>query len=266
MTFPAPDDAELEQAYATWYRPASGRFAGGGDRLLDLSRASLARRIDRIAPPGPVLDVGSGEGSLLRALRARGREAVGLERVATGEGVLAVEVTDFQERPGEWAAVVFWHTLEHLRRPAEALDRACGLLRPGGVLVVAVPNASSWQARVFRGGWFHLDLPRHLVHLPQATLSAALEARGLEIERRSHWRAGQIVFGWLFGLVRALPGHPDLYSAIRRPEAQGTALTGSRRLAVLLAAAALAPLAGLAAAAEVSARAGGTVLLEARRQ
>ena len=232
--------------------------------MLAASRASLARRLDRIAPAGPLLDVGSGDGSLLRALRARGREAVGLERTAEGDGVLAQEITDFGDRRGEWAGVVFWHSLEHLRDAAAAVDRATELLAPRGVLVIAVPNLSSWQARWLGTRWFHLDLPRHLVHLPAAALAAGVEARGFRIERCSYWRGGQLTFGWLHGLVGGLPGNPDLYSAIRRPEAQDTAIAGSRRAAVLVAATALAPAAAAMAAGEVAARSGGTVYLEAR--
>jgi SAM-dependent methyltransferase len=264
-TFPIPDAAELDRAYTTWYRPDSGRFGAGGDRLLAISRARLARRLDRIAPPGPVLDVGSGDGSLLRALRVRGREAVGLERSATGEGTLVVDISDFHERAGEWAAVVFWHSLEHLRNPSGAIDGAVGLLAPGGVLAVAVPNLASWQARRFGAGWFHLDLPRHLVHLPAAALETGLRERGLTIERVSHWRGGQILFGWLHGGVRRLPGHADLYSAIRQPAAQDTAVAGVRRLSVLLSAVALTPAAAMMSAREVAAGAGGTVYVEARR-
>jgi SAM-dependent methyltransferase len=265
-TYPQPDPHELERAYAEWYRPATGRFSGGGDRLLSISRASLARRLDRVAPPGPLLDVGSGDGSLLRALRARGREAVGLERVAAGDGVLAREITDFEERRGEWAGVVFWHSLEHLSDPAAALDRATALLTPGGILAIAVPNLGSWQARYFGERWFHLDLPRHLVHLPASALIGGLQERGFTIERRSDWRAGQNLFGWLHGLTRMLPGHPDLYSAIRRQGAQDTAISGWRRAGVLLAASALAPVAGALTGAEIAAHAGGTVYVEARRR
>lgn len=65
-----------------------------------------------------------------------------------------------------------------------------------------------------------LDLPRHLVHLPSAALIDRLRSLGLAVERISYWRGGQVVFGWLHGLVGMLPGHPDLYDAIRRPEAQ----------------------------------------------
>ena len=86
-TDPRPSDAELQTAYAGWYRPESGRFAFPGDALLSRTRRILARRIDHIAPPGPVLDVGAGEGVLVDALRRRGRHAVGLERDAHGPNV-----------------------------------------------------------------------------------------------------------------------------------------------------------------------------------
>jgi SAM-dependent methyltransferase len=265
-TYPRPGADELERAYAGWYRPRSGRFSGGGDRILSRSRASLARRLDRIAPSGPLLDVGSGDGVLLRALRAHGREAVGLERTADSDGVLAHEITEFEDRMGGWAGVIFWHSLEHLHDPAAALDRAAALLAPGGVLVIAVPNLGSWQARCFGGRWFHLDLPRHLLHLPASTLRAGVEARGFRIERCSYWRGGQVVFGWLYGLVGALPGHPNLYNAIRRSEARDAAIATRRRAAALVAATVLAPVAAAMSAAEIGARAGGTVYLEARRR
>jgi SAM-dependent methyltransferase len=265
-TYPPPDDAELEAAYAGWYRPAAGRFSGGGDRLLRRSRASLAGRIDERAPAGPVLDVGCGEGVLLDALRARGRDALGLERVSSRPDVRACEVTEFDERPGEWAAVIFWHSLEHLRTPAAALERSFELLLPGGVLVLAFPNFGSWQARVLGTRWFGLDVPRHLAQLPASTVIEFVCSRGLAIERVSYWRGGQVVFGWLHGLVGTLPGQPGLYDAIRQPQARSRALSPARRLAAVSAAVALAPVAFALAVAEVSVRAGGTVYVEARRQ
>jgi SAM-dependent methyltransferase len=264
-TYPPPDDAELEAAYAGWYRPAAGRFAGGGDRVLRRSRATLAGRLDELAPAGPVLDVGCGEGALLDALHARGREAMGLERTSSRPDVRACEVTEFEERAGEWAAVVFWHSLEHLREPAAALERASELLRPGGVLVVAIPNRESWQARVLGERWFGLDVPRHLVHLPASTLIEFVGGRGLKIERVSYWRGGQVMFGWLQGVVGALPGHPNLYDAIRQPDARSRELGPRRRMATVAAGVALTPVAFALAVAEVSARAGGTVYVEARR-
>src|SRR2546423_5746836 len=196
-TDPWPSDEELDRAYGRWYRPGVGRFSGPGDAILRTLRARTAVRIDELAPPGPVLDVGAGDGTLVDALRKRGRDAVGVERYSTRRDFLEGELDAV---PGEWAAVVFWHALEHLRAPAAALARAAEILSPRGVVVVAIPNAQSWQARAFRDRWFALDLPRHLVHLPPETLVAGMRTAGLRPVRISHVRGGQGAFGWLHGL------------------------------------------------------------------
>jgi SAM-dependent methyltransferase len=260
-TDPWPTDAELDEAY-TRYRPRSGRFSGPGDAIFRRTRGALARRLDRIAPAGPVLDVGAGDGALIDSLRALGRQTTGLERNPERADLEAHEITDVG---GEWAAVVFWHTLEHLREPGAALRRAAELLLPGGVLVLALPNGDSLQARVFGDRWLALDLPRHLVHVPARTLLATLRAHGLRVERVSHWRGGQVVFGWLHGLVGLLPGRPDLYDAIRRPPARMSGLGGAARVGTLAAAVLLLPLALAGTAAELLARRGGSVYVEARR-
>jgi SAM-dependent methyltransferase len=225
----------------------------------------LAGRLDHRAPTGPVLDIGCGNGALLDALAARGREAIGLERSASRSDVRELEIVGFDERAGQWAAIVFWHSLEHLPQPALALNRAAELLAPGGLLVLALPNRRSWQARAFGDRWLALDLPRHLVHLPDTVVIAGLSERGLRVERVSYWRGGQVMFGWLHGLVGALPGHPDLYDAIRRPPARSRRLSSRHRYAAIAAGAALLPLAAGLSLAEIAARSAGTVYVEARR-
>jgi SAM-dependent methyltransferase len=263
-TSPWPSDTELEAAYGTAYRPDDGRFAGPGDRILSRTRGLLARRIDKLAPPGPVLDVGAGDGSLLRALQSAGREAVGLERGATQNP--AMRDAEVGELEGGWAAIVFWHSLEHLRDPSAALAAAAERLLPGGLLIVAVPNLGSVQARVFGTRWLALDLPRHLTHLTARALTLRLRGLGLQLDRVSHWRGGQSVFGWLHGFVGALPGSPNLYDALRRPAARMAAETDSApRLYTLVAAVALLPVAAVAAALETVIHRGGTVHVEARR-
>lgn len=261
-TDPWPSEAELDVAYAGWYRPSSGRFSGVGDAILRRTRGLLAGRINDISPPGAVLDVGAGDGSLLDALRGRGRNAVGLERESTRPDVRAGDLGDIED---DWAAIVFWHSLEHLASPGDELGRAATLLGAGGVLVIAVPNADSFQARIFGDRWLALDLPRHLVHIPASALLERLRSLGLTVERVSYWRGGQVVFGWLHGLVGALPGRPDLYDAVRRPEARRESVAGGARVFTLAAAVLLSPIAALGAALEVAARRGGTLYVEARR-
>jgi SAM-dependent methyltransferase len=261
-TDPLPSEAELERAYGEWYRPRAGRFAGPGDAVLRWSRGRLARRLDRIAPEGAILDVGAGDGTLLDALAARGRAAVGLERDASRSDVRSGEVFEVD---GAWAAVVFWHSVEHLRDAGAALDHAAGLLAPGGVVVVAMPNAASIQARLLGARWLGLDLPRHIVHVPASALLERLRGRGLRVERVSHLRGGQVVFGWLHGLVASLPGHPDLYDAIRRREARRRPLSAAGRAGALGLAGVLLPIASACALVEAALRRGGSIYVEARR-
>jgi SAM-dependent methyltransferase len=259
---PQPSDSDLAAAYAGWYRPSEGRFGRIGDRLLRASRSRTAGRLDRIAPPGPVLDVGAGDGTLVRALLTQGREALGIERQAAGENIRAAELESIE---GEWAAITMWHSLEHLRHAGRAIDQAADMLAPRGVVIVAVPNPGSLQARLFRDRWLAWDLPRHVVHLPAKTLIARLEQRDLRVERVSYWRGGQVVFGWLHGLVGLLPGAPDLYDAIRIAPARSAPVSPGRRIAIVATAALLLPLAAVCSAAEVLVRRGGTVYVEARR-
>jgi len=264
-TSPWPSDEQLGAAYADWYRPTSGRFSGLGDKVIRRTRSALANRLDQILPPGPVLDVGAGDGTLVNAFVRRGRKAVGLEPYAAQEQP-HIRRAEVEEMDGSWSAVIFWHSLEHLRSPARALRHAAGLLAPGGTLIVAVPNATSWQARAFGDRWLALDVPRHLVHLSPAALLATIESLGLRVERVSYLRGGQVVFGWVHGLVGKLPGHPDLYDAIRRSEARQAAQSPAFRLYAFAAAAAALPLAVAATAVEVTARSGGTIYIEARRE
>ena len=264
-TSPWPSDEQLGEAYAPWYRPEGGRFSGFGDKVLRRMRSTLANRLHRVLPEGPILDVGAGDGNLIAAFRRNGREAVGVDPYAA-KNHPHVRAVELEEMTGAWSAVIFWHSLEHLRRPVQSLRHAAGLVAPGGVLVVAVPNATSLQARVFGDYWLALDLPRHLVHISPQALLSQIEALGFRVERVSYTRGGQVLFGWLHGLVVRLPGHPDLYDAIRRTEARQGAAGPAVRLYALAAAVVALPFALIGSAIEVAARSGGSIYVEARRE
>ncbi|MEZ5062899.1 MAG: class I SAM-dependent methyltransferase [Solirubrobacterales bacterium] len=260
-----PDEEEIEAAYGDWYRPAhgEGRYHFAGDAILSRTRAILAGHLDEIAPPGPILDVGAGEGTLMDALAERGRDVTGLERGVARRDFLDLPIEEVDRGDG-WAAVVFWHSLEHMPRPRRAIREAARLLRPGGVLVVAVPNTDSVQARAFGDDWLHLDIPRHLVHLSTRALTGGLEDEGFRIEGISYLRPGQIVIGWVAGLVSALPGGLDFYQSVRRTDARIEPMSPARRWLSILAGAVLLPVAVAGSAVEVLLRRAGTVYVEAR--
>lgn len=263
-TSPWPSEEQLAAAYGSWYRPSEGRFSGLGDTILRRMRATLAGKLNRTLPPGPVLDVGAGDGNLVRAFKRRGRHAVGVDPYAAA-GHPDVRNVQLEEMDGTWSAVIFWHSLEHLRQPVRALRHAATLVAPGGLLIIAVPNAASMQARLFGDRWLHLDIPRHLVHITPDALISTIESLGLRVEQVSNVRGGQGLFGWLHGLVAQFPGHPDLYDAIRREDARQEAQGPLSRLYTLAAGVVALPVALGASAAEVARGSGGSIYVQARR-
>ncbi|MBL8826822.1 MAG: class I SAM-dependent methyltransferase [Planctomycetaceae bacterium] len=232
FTSPWPSDEELAAAYRSeYYGPESRRFWPILERIVQAFRDQRARQIASLVPPGRALDIGCGRGWTLAALRARGWQVQGVELNAAAarhaQETLGIDVTlggfDPQQfAPKSFDAVILWHVLEHLRSPRETLAGISRILRPGGVLALAVPNRASFQAAWTREAWFHLDLPRHLWHFSRDDLHRLCTQHGLQIavERHASWEQNP------FGLVQSLLNrvglpHNLLYDLIRRESARG---------------------------------------------
>jgi SAM-dependent methyltransferase len=189
-----PTGSELAGLYASgFYEPAPAR---GGALVRELHRLNNAIRLRELKSmeTGRLLDVGCGKGRFLAAAKAAGWEVLGVEfapasaeaaRAAYGVEVIAGDFLEL-DLPGDFDAVTMWHVLEHLPDPSTAVARAAGLLRPGGRIVISVPNIESLQARFGGERWFHLDLPRHLFHFSPRSLSALVARAGLRVERVGH--------------------------------------------------------------------------------
>jgi SAM-dependent methyltransferase len=186
---PPPDERTLAEAYATeYYGRALTKFRGPLGHLFGRMQRRRARRVARLLPShGTVLDVGCGGGDFLIAISELGFEAVGTERTvrsasraaaSTGIGIHTGDLLTLDLPPGTFDLVTFWHVLEHLEDPPATLRRVHELLRPGGSVLVTVPMLDSWQARLFRGHWFHHDPPRHLWAFGQRSLHALLRQSG----------------------------------------------------------------------------------------
>lgn len=91
--------------------------------------------------PGPLLEVGCGKGALAAMLEVEGYQITAIDRdpeaiaAARVRGVNA-ECVDFEDfSGGPFTALLFTHSLHHIHPLAETLDRAHGMLRPGGLLI-----------------------------------------------------------------------------------------------------------------------------------
>lgn len=88
------------------------------------------------APPARVLEVGAGDGSLARALRAAGYEVLAIDPRAEADDVRAVAIADLDEPAGSFAAAVAIVSLHHVDPLEESCRRLGELVAPGGTLVL----------------------------------------------------------------------------------------------------------------------------------
>ena len=262
-----PDDHETGA-----YRPGAPRLAGLAAPLLRrFDRRRLALLARGAPPPARLLDGGAGRGRFVAAARVAGYEACGIEPSQRGvDGAAAsygvalerATVETAQVAPGSLDAVTLWHVLEHVDDAGAALDAVAGWLRPGGVVLVGVPNLASLQARLAGDRWYHLDLPRHRTHFTPKGFRALLEAHGFETVRTTHLLLEHNPFGMWQSLVNRATRTPNwLYHALKhnaRFDAHDAAVTAAA-LPLLPLAAALEALAG-------AARRGGTIAVLARRR
>jgi len=198
-TIPEVPGAELGALYPAAYGPHVGPPQRGALALVSRAvRRLQARNALRGAPlrpvvalpPGRALEVGGGRGDRAALLIRRGWQVTGVEpspeacEAARAHGVDARVGTleDVELEPEAYDAAVFEHSLEHTADPQGDLERTAAALRPGAVLSIAIPNYGNWQARAFRGRWFHLDLPRHRFHFTEPALRGLVERAGFEVQ------------------------------------------------------------------------------------
>jgi SAM-dependent methyltransferase len=183
---------------------------------------------------------------------------------------LDVRTGDFlaQSFPSEhFEAVIFWHSLEHMEEPMRALERAWEILKPGGLLVVTVPNIASIQAASAGREWFHLDVPRHYVHFSARGLYDALRQRGFRVLSVAHFSLEQNPYGWIQSLLNRVFERDLLYSILKDPGARSHRIREFplQTIATAIAALLLLPAALVLVVVETLLRRGGTIELYARK-
>lgn len=189
-------------------------------------------RMPRWVEGGRLLDVGCGTGDFLAQMRDIGWSVLGVEPAraaveqAQRQGVPVVEgeLVDVGLSPDAFDAVRMSGVLEHVRDPWAVLTEVHRVLRPGGEVIVNLQNIRSWNARLLRGYWHHLDTPRHLTHFEPRSLGDALRQLGFEQIRfdfcsgyEGTWYSLLAAAGDLaFGGTRRKPLHQTMLARVGR--------------------------------------------------
>jgi 2-polyprenyl-3-methyl-5-hydroxy-6-metoxy-1,4-benzoquinol methylase len=189
ITTPRPEAQEMDRLYSEEYFPV-----GQSSKVTAVGKLTISEEtsfVQKYVRQGAVLDIGCGLCAFLMELPAARFEVHGLEPY---HGLFASVPESIRPRikfePFERAVfpenhfdlITLWHVLEHLPEPVATLQRIHRLLKPGGRLVIEVPNLASVEARWLGRHWYHLDVPFHFWHFTPAALHAMVTQAGLQVE------------------------------------------------------------------------------------
>ena len=212
MINPFPSDKKIASLYSTGnYRTDEGtRFVFFIEYLIYLGNLLERMRIEKYAQIGKVLDVGCGRGLFLDIMRRGGWHVAGSElnkeTASYAENVYGLKVytgniAEHFLAPESFQVINIRGVLEHLKEPDAMLSEAHRLLKKGGLLVILVPDIRSFEFKLGRENWFHLDLPYHLFQFTEEGLIRLLKKKGFKLRRIKRFHLEYSLFGWLQTLL-----------------------------------------------------------------
>lgn len=165
------------------------------NRLYHRARKVMLDRkyslIHRLSSGRELMDFGAGTGYFLDHMRQRGYTVHGVE-IDSGARAFAQKkfgihidgIDTFYESKAQEAydVITMWHVLEHIEDPHDLLQRLHRMLRPGGKMLIALPNHNSSDGKKYQQYWSAYDVPRHLWHFEPKTLELMIEQNGWKMD------------------------------------------------------------------------------------
>ena len=136
-----------------------------------------------------VLDIGSGTGDFLMACKQNGWLIDGVEpnnnaNKETRKKTFTEISKDISELSNkQFDVITMWHVLEHVPNLNEYISILKNILKPDGVLVVAMPNHKSYDATYYKEFWAAYDVPRHLWHFSRLSIDKLFQLANMKVTK-----------------------------------------------------------------------------------
>lgn len=197
MTQHAPSETEIGRYYDTPdYISHSNTRQGLTNRVYHWVRQVMLRRkaalVENMAKmqTGTLLDYGTGTGYFAHTMVKEGWQVEAIEKSEKARQFaketfnLEVKAEDvLQGYPdGKFDVITLWHVMEHLEHLNNMWQTLSRLLKKRGVLIVAVPNPTSYDARKYKEWWAAYDVPRHLWHFSPSAMQQFGAKHGFLLE------------------------------------------------------------------------------------
>jgi SAM-dependent methyltransferase len=216
---PRPEPHEFDDFYPTDYLAYQGSIKDEKHLLRRMDRqrsvSKLARQVFRhTRKPGKILDIGCATGAFLNEMKNAGWVCTGIEP-SHYAATFAKDHYDLDVREGflqdqlfpeeSFDVITLWDVLEHVPDPITTLHQVSRLVKPGGLVVIRIPNPDSFDRRIFGKYWAGWDIPRHFFGFPASTFINLVQSAGLCLVDSKCHTAGFGAFAisldfWLTGI------------------------------------------------------------------
>ena len=194
-----PVEAEIGKYYETPdYISHTDTRKGAMNNIYHYVRSYMLGRKARLVAKeahrktGRLLDIGTGTGYFSDTMVRRGWKVEAVEKSPQArefakthfELEVKPESALKEFAPASFDVITPWHVMEHLESLNETWETLRELLTEKGVLIVAVPNCSSYDAKRYGEYWAAYDVPRHLWHFTPGTIQQLASRHGFIMAAR----------------------------------------------------------------------------------
>ncbi len=122
-----------------------------------------------------ILDIGAGTGDFLKICQQNNWDTFGVEPSEKARELAQKKNIDLCKnieiiKNKKFDVITLWHVLEHIPNLDEYITQLKKLLKPKGVLLIAVPNFKSYDASYYKNFWAAYDVPRHIWHFSKKAI------------------------------------------------------------------------------------------------
>lgn len=165
------------------------------DRLYQIVKKftlhSKLKLVQKCTSGKALLDVGCGTGDFLNVCQLNGFDVAGVEpnlkahslakEKLQADSDLVKDLFELEER--KFDVITLWHVLEHVPNLDTYIEKLSALLKPNGILVIAVPNYKSFDAKHYKKSWAAYDVPRHLWHFSKKSIQKLFTLNNFDLIR-----------------------------------------------------------------------------------
>lgn len=196
FTNPRPEEENLGKYYKSENYVSHSNTNKGfiNSTYQSVRKYTLLKKLQLISKfykTGNILDIGCGTGEFLNTCKNAKWKTLGIEPDMDAR-TMAIKNYSLDVRPeseidqlpdSSFDIITMWHVLEHVPKLNQRVEDLKRLIKPNGIIIIAVPNSNSLDAKIYKENWAAYDVPRHLYHFNPNDINLLFKNHGMKMFR-----------------------------------------------------------------------------------